>query len=96
MSVRHCNGSLKVNFPSELCCLRKSNNPTGLSDVERAFVHVDYEGSHDVATEHKALYKKKEPKEPFAQRIQQKFKSKPVDENAPKRSLKERISGKKQ
>lgn len=28
----------------------------GLSDVERAFVHVDYESHHDVSTEHKALY----------------------------------------
>jgi divalent metal cation (Fe/Co/Zn/Cd) transporter len=30
----------------------------GLADVERAFVHVDYEGMHDVHEEHKALYKR--------------------------------------
>lgn len=28
----------------------------GLGDVERAFVHVDYESQHDIGTEHKALY----------------------------------------
>ncbi|KAF2840296.1 hypothetical protein M501DRAFT_1023575 [Patellaria atrata CBS 101060] len=34
----------------------------GLADVERAFVHVDYESEHDVHEEHKPLYdvKKKE------------------------------------
>ena len=31
----------------------------GLGDVERAFVHVDYENQHDINTEHKALYEKK-------------------------------------
>jgi len=30
-----------------------------LSDVERAFVHVDYEDRHDPYTEHKQLYKNK-------------------------------------
>lgn len=41
-------------------------------------MHVDYEDSHDIATEHKALYEVnvKEVKEPFVKRIQQKFKSK--------------------
>jgi hypothetical protein len=29
---------------------------TGLADVERAFVHVDYEDTHDVNEEHKPLY----------------------------------------
>ncbi|KAI1256302.1 hypothetical protein MGN70_001426 [Eutypa lata] len=28
----------------------------GLGDVERAFVHVDYEHAHDVKQEHKPLY----------------------------------------
>lgn len=28
----------------------------GLADVERAFVHVDYEDTHDVKLEHKPLY----------------------------------------
>lgn len=32
----------------------------GLSDVERAFVHVDYEHDHDPHKEHKPLYEKKE------------------------------------
>jgi hypothetical protein len=31
-----------------------------LSDVERAFVHVDYEHEHDIYEEHKPLYEKKE------------------------------------
>lgn len=30
----------------------------GLGDVERAFVHVDYEDEHDVHEEHKPLYEK--------------------------------------
>ncbi len=29
----------------------------GLEDVERAFVHVDYEADHDIAEEHKPLHK---------------------------------------
>ncbi len=32
----------------------------GLADVERAFVHVDYENAHDVNLEHKPLYEKKQ------------------------------------
>ena len=28
----------------------------GLADVERAYVHVDYENDHDVYEEHKPLY----------------------------------------
>jgi hypothetical protein len=27
----------------------------GLADVERAFVHVDYDGTHSVSEEHKPL-----------------------------------------
>jgi hypothetical protein len=34
----------------------------GLADVERAFVHVDYEDEHDVHEEHKPLYEKKQKK----------------------------------
>ena len=30
----------------------------GLGDVERAFVHVDYEDDHDVHEEHKPLYER--------------------------------------
>jgi len=31
----------------------------GLADVERAFVHIDYEHEHDIHEEHKPLYVKK-------------------------------------
>ncbi len=31
----------------------------GLADVERAFVHVDYENTHDINEEHKPLYEKR-------------------------------------
>ncbi|KAI0482074.1 hypothetical protein GGR56DRAFT_168868 [Xylariaceae sp. FL0804] len=31
----------------------------GLSDVERAFVHVDYDDAHDPHEEHKPLYDRK-------------------------------------
>ncbi|TVY91128.1 Metal tolerance protein [Lachnellula willkommii] len=48
----------------------------GLSDVERAFVHVDYEGEHNISEEHKPLYTAQEPKQPFAQRVREKFKTK--------------------
>ncbi|TVY16591.1 Metal tolerance protein 10 [Lachnellula arida] len=48
----------------------------GLSDVERAFVHVDYEGEHNISEEHKPLYTAQEPKQPFAQRVKDKFKTK--------------------
>ncbi|KEZ39481.1 hypothetical protein SAPIO_CDS9347 [Scedosporium apiospermum] len=34
----------------------------GLADVERAFVHVDYEHEHDIHEEHKPLYEKKQDK----------------------------------
>jgi hypothetical protein len=30
----------------------------GLGDVERAFVHIDYEHEHDIHEEHKPLYLK--------------------------------------
>lgn len=34
----------------------------GLADVERAFVHVDYEHEHSVWEEHKPLYEPSEPR----------------------------------
>ena len=30
--------------------------PLGLADVERAYVHVDYENDHDPYEEHKPMY----------------------------------------
>jgi hypothetical protein len=44
----------------------------GLSDVERAFVHVDYDGVHDIGEEHKPLYEPKDPKTPFLDRVREK------------------------
>ncbi|KIW70976.1 hypothetical protein PV04_03202 [Phialophora macrospora] len=35
----------------------------GLADVERAFVHVDYDAVHDVHEEHRALYKRETPQD---------------------------------
>ncbi|KAH6688259.1 hypothetical protein F5X68DRAFT_168047 [Plectosphaerella plurivora] len=40
----------------------------GLGDVERAFVHVDYEDEHDINEEHKPLFEKKEKKLPQEKR----------------------------
>ncbi|GME49257.1 Cation efflux protein [Neofusicoccum parvum] len=34
----------------------------GLADVERAFVHVDYEHEHSIHEEHKPLYERREPR----------------------------------
>ncbi|TVY73370.1 Metal tolerance protein [Lachnellula suecica] len=45
----------------------------GLADVERAFVHVDYDGTHDVSEEHKPLYKAEEAKEPLIHRVKEKL-----------------------
>lgn len=45
----------------------------GLGDVERAFVHVDYEDSHDPHEEHKPLFEKKDkstkPKRTLKERL---------------------------
>ena len=41
----------------------------GLEDVERAFVHVDYEAEHDVAEEHKPPHTKEEPGKSLRQRF---------------------------
>ncbi|KAK0615387.1 Metal tolerance protein 9 [Lasiodiplodia hormozganensis] len=51
-------------------CLRDSHDVSqtlqrkleGLADVERAFVHVDYEHDHSVHDEHKPLYERREPR----------------------------------
>jgi cation diffusion facilitator family transporter len=59
--------SLKVTHDVSQTLQRKLE---GLADVERAFVHVDYEAMHDVHEEHKALYVKRPPKKPLAERIQ--------------------------
>lgn len=37
----------------------------GLEDVERAFVHVDYEADHDVMEEHKPLHVKAAKRRPL-------------------------------
>jgi hypothetical protein len=37
----------------------------GLEDVERAFVHVDYDQDHDPFEEHKPLYGRTQPKTRF-------------------------------
>jgi divalent metal cation (Fe/Co/Zn/Cd) transporter len=47
--------SLKVTHDVSQTLQRKLE---GLADVERAFVHVDYEAEHDVHEEHRALYKR--------------------------------------
>lgn len=38
------------------CGLPQTNSNTGLANVERAYVHVDYENEHDIKEEHKPLY----------------------------------------
>lgn len=57
----------------------------GLGDVERAFVHVDYESQHDIGTEHKALYeprkKRRNLKEIF-QAFRNRTKNQVEEENA--------------
>lgn len=37
--------------------IQRVNSIAGLSNVERAFVHVDYDDDHDIYEEHKKLYK---------------------------------------
>ncbi|KAM0131630.1 hypothetical protein ACHAP3_005405 [Botrytis cinerea] len=46
----------------------------GLADVERAFVHVDYDDLHDIFEEHKPLYEIQEPKVPIYERVRERFK----------------------
>ncbi|KUJ16961.1 uncharacterized protein LY89DRAFT_646023 [Mollisia scopiformis] len=45
----------------------------GLADVERAFVHVDYDGIHDITEEHKPLYSPQEVKAPLLERMKEKL-----------------------
>ena len=47
-----------------------------MADVERAFVHVDYDGIHDVSEEHKPLYEPEEPKAPLVERVREKLRFK--------------------
>jgi hypothetical protein len=47
-----------------------------LADVERAFVHVDYDGIHDVSEEHKPLYEPEEQKVPLVERVREKLRFK--------------------
>lgn len=46
----------------------------GLSDVERAFVHVDYDDEHSIGEEHKPLYEIEAPKGPLVERFKGRFK----------------------
>lgn len=41
----------------------------GLGDVERAFVHVDYEHEHDITTEHKALYEPRKKRRTLREKL---------------------------
>jgi|TARA_R110002003_G_scaffold214_46_gene16397 hypothetical protein len=52
--VRRSNGSSKVSFLSD--STTQNLTRLGLADVERAYVHVDYEDEHDIKEEHKPLY----------------------------------------
>lgn len=52
-------------------------NKIGLADVERAFVHVDYDDLHDIFEEHKPLYEIQEPKVPIYERVRERFKRQP-------------------
>jgi hypothetical protein len=45
----------------------KLTNCLGLEDVERAFVHVDYENEHDPHEEHKPVHDKRQPKRSLKQ-----------------------------
>ena len=45
-----------------------------MADVERAFVHVDYDDLHDIFEEHKPLYEIQEPKVPIYERVRERFK----------------------
>ena len=51
-----------------------SPNKIGLSDVERAFVHVDYDDLHDIFEEHKPLYEVQEARVPIYERVRERFK----------------------
>lgn len=57
--------------------LLENTNEIGLADVERAFVHVDYDDLHDIFEEHKPLYEIQEPKIPIYERVRERFKRQP-------------------
>jgi len=61
------NTPLKISHDVSQTLQRKME---GLVDVERAFVHVDYENDHDVNMEHKPLYEKTAPKKTLRERLQ--------------------------
>ena len=57
MSRRHFRGSSKVSPITRGYIVVSNHEPfAGLADVERAYVHVDYENEHDIYEEHKPLY----------------------------------------
>lgn len=61
----------------------------GLGDVERAFVHVDYESQHDISTEHKALYEPRKKRRSLMEVLKgfrRDTKDKVAEENASGRS----------
>jgi len=60
------NTPLKISHDVSQTLQRKLE---GLVDVERAFVHVDYENEHDVHLEHKPLYEKKAPKKTLREKL---------------------------
>jgi len=43
----------------------------GLADVERSFMHVDYDAEHDIGEEHKPFYDPLEVKSPLVDRIKE-------------------------
>ena len=45
----------------------------GLADVERAYVHVDYENEHDIYEEHKPMYEATQSRS-IKQRVKELFK----------------------
>lgn len=60
MLLSHYSERLKVNLFYCPCRPDKYANVfAGLGDVERAFVHVDYECEHNIHEEHKPLYDRK-------------------------------------
>lgn len=61
------NAPLKVTHDVSQTLQRKIE---GLEDVERAFVHVDYENEHDPHEEHKPVHEKRKPKRSLKQVMQ--------------------------
>lgn len=65
---RKLEGAMDMHKGADECWL-----VTGLADVERAFVHVDYDGVHDIGEEHKPLYSPQEAKAPLLERMKEKL-----------------------